>query len=372
VEHANSGIVSLAFALMVDGGEFNRRIVQGIGLDKAAAVIWRAQSLYLSPVSDFRALATSLSFACQTIRAAKVPIYRLRTTALAPGMVRATLPPMSAHDCLQVRTAVRAVEMRKDSPCAPQPSMDQSEAPVYCAAGSIPPADPELSRFLTSETVGHQCCRNLFHDTFHTSLLSKGWNTKVIPSHVNSTQLACSRRQVRNWEMAWRRPPRYDLKRGSRGQWVVFCATPMAGDCREGQIGEARILRLTTPSIRIPSSFTSSNRLLLGFSHYFALEKDWDGANLKLHVNGADPVLVPSSVFQHNPYPSSLLKADDADGFLSTNPLQGEPAFTGGGSLNSQRGLWVNSQVELHLLDVKAGDTLEVTWEVGTDACTGW
>ncbi len=42
--HGNSGVVNHGYALLVDGGTFNNVTVDGIGLDKAANIYWRAQS----------------------------------------------------------------------------------------------------------------------------------------------------------------------------------------------------------------------------------------------------------------------------------------------------------------------------------------
>ena len=47
--HSNSGVPNHAYALLVDGGTFNGQTVTGIGLDKAAAIYWRAQTAYLTP-----------------------------------------------------------------------------------------------------------------------------------------------------------------------------------------------------------------------------------------------------------------------------------------------------------------------------------
>ena len=42
--HSNSGVVNHGYALLVDGGTYNGVDVNGIGLDKAANIYWRAQA----------------------------------------------------------------------------------------------------------------------------------------------------------------------------------------------------------------------------------------------------------------------------------------------------------------------------------------
>ncbi len=48
--HSNSGVTNHTYALAVDGGTYNGQTLDGLGLDKAAAIWFRAQSHYLTPV----------------------------------------------------------------------------------------------------------------------------------------------------------------------------------------------------------------------------------------------------------------------------------------------------------------------------------
>jgi hypothetical protein len=123
-------------------------------------------------------------------------------------------------------------------------------------------------------------------------------------------------------------------------------------------------MRLTSPEIRLPATKILAARL--SFRHYIAIEPDYDGGNLKISVNGGAFELVPTSAFLFNAYKAQLLT--EADG--NTNPLAGQPAFTGTDS-GSLSGSWALSQVDLSALGVKAGDTVQLRFDMGTDGCTG-
>jgi len=55
---------------------------------------------------------------------------------------------------------------------------------------------------------------------------------------------------------------------------------------------------------------------------------------------------------------------------IATNPLAGQPAFSGtdGGSLF---GSWGQSQINLTLLGVVPGDTIRLRYDMSMDGCTG-
>ena len=57
--HINAGVPNHAFALIVDGGSYNGRSIDGIGLTRAAHVYWRAMSVYQVPLTDFALHADS-------------------------------------------------------------------------------------------------------------------------------------------------------------------------------------------------------------------------------------------------------------------------------------------------------------------------
>jgi Zn-dependent metalloprotease len=68
--HVNSGVLSHAFALAVDGGTYNGTTVAGIGLDKAARVFYRALSAHMLSTSSFDSAYNALLTAADELVAA--------------------------------------------------------------------------------------------------------------------------------------------------------------------------------------------------------------------------------------------------------------------------------------------------------------
>ena len=62
--HINSGVQNKAFALMVDGGAFNGYTIAPVGLDKAVAVIYRANDLYLTSSAKFLDAYNAINQSC--------------------------------------------------------------------------------------------------------------------------------------------------------------------------------------------------------------------------------------------------------------------------------------------------------------------
>ena len=87
---------------------------------------------------------------------------------------------------------------------------------------------------------------------------------------------------------------------------------------------------------------------------------------MKISINGGAFVIVPGLGVHLQPYNSTLTPAAAGN----TNPLAGQPAFTGtdGGEV---AGTWGESQIDLTRLGVKAGDTIQLRFDFGQDGCTG-
>lgn len=109
--HTNSGINNKAAYLITDGDTFNGYTVTGLGLDKAAAIYYEAETNLLTSASDYGDLYNDLPQACTNLI----------------GTVGIT-----GADCAQVTNAVNAVEMNGTPAAAPNP-----EAPV-CPSGQSP------------------------------------------------------------------------------------------------------------------------------------------------------------------------------------------------------------------------------------------
>ena len=91
----------------------------------------------------------------------------------------------------------------------------------------------------------------------------------------------------------------------------------------------------------------------------------FDGGNVKVSINGGAFTVVPASAYIFNK-PTTLLTAAAGN----TNPLAGQPGFTGtdGGEI---KGSWGESQVDLTRLGVKPGDTIQFRFDFGRDGCGG-
>jgi Zn-dependent metalloprotease len=94
--HVNSGILDHAYALMVDGGDYNGHTIAGIGLTKAGQVMYRALTTYLTQTSDFGDAEIAINQSCSDLAA---------TGALL------------GSDCDSVATALVAVELSDPWPC---------------------------------------------------------------------------------------------------------------------------------------------------------------------------------------------------------------------------------------------------------------
>ena len=106
--HMNSGISNHAFALLADGGSYNGRVIDGVGLDHALHIFWRAFSTYLTPVSDFSDLANGIEAACADLIGFPLP----EPLPTGPSTWGNTLAPLTSGNCAQVTEVVLATELR--------------------------------------------------------------------------------------------------------------------------------------------------------------------------------------------------------------------------------------------------------------------
>jgi Zn-dependent metalloprotease len=101
--HTNSGVGNRAAALITAGGTLNGQTVQGLGIDKTAAVYYETLTAMLTSASDYADLAVALPQACRNL------------IGEAAGITET--------DCTQVDKAVLATEM------ATQPTTPGAAAP---------------------------------------------------------------------------------------------------------------------------------------------------------------------------------------------------------------------------------------------------
>lgn len=311
--HTNSGVPNHAFALVVDGGRFNDREIGAIGLTKAAHVWWRAMSVYQVPTTDFADHADLVELSCADL--VGEPLTDLVDGSLSPETV-------TPADCAQIAAAMNAVGMR-----AP---------PAHCTFRPLLAPDPPA---LEGEVV--------LDERFVAPPV--GWvvsNRGVYPEYV-----------PRDW--TWTA----DVPAGGDGDGAMFAIdSRFIGDCQPGSDDQSGVMYLHSPVLR---AAYGSEPPVVALDHWVSTEAEWDGANVKLQVDGGPWHVIPPSAFGHNPYNGALKRRTDGN----PNPMAGEPAFTGsdGGSVE---GSWGQSQVDLRGL-VKPGQWYRLRFDLGVDGCNG-
>ncbi|MEZ4732273.1 MAG: M4 family metallopeptidase [Caldilineaceae bacterium] len=322
--HQNSGVPNHLFALLVDGGVYNNVTVNAIGLTRAAHIHWRAQSAYLTEVSDFSDHANALTAACTDLIGQ--PLYALSTDG--PNSWGTIAPEtITAEHCAAVAGAIAAVELQTPpTQCDLSPLLDP-DAPPLCTAPTAP-------------------------TTFHQQSWENGLGNWTVGRRAlaNPTQFS-----IPNWSVVGNLPD------GRTGQ-AAFGPDPLANGDNCQELDESGVIYLQSPPIGVP---TYANPPRLAFDHWVATEAGWDGGNLEIRVNGGVWTQLAANVFTFNGYNGSL--ATKLAG--NTNPLAGEPAFTGSNN-SSVGGSWGQSQVNLSGY-ARAGDTVEFRFELGLDGCNG-
>lgn len=146
--HFNSGVPNHFYALLVDGGSYNSRVVTGIGLAKAGKIAYRALTQYLGSASGFYDAANALRQSCTDL------------TGTAG---------ITSSDCTQVDQAIGAVEMDHPTLC----SGEIAYVPQLCPSGD--PID-------------------IFFDDFESGVSNTNWGVSSVGQHswYVSTDFAAS------------------------------------------------------------------------------------------------------------------------------------------------------------------------------------
>jgi hypothetical protein len=320
--HSNSGVPNHGFALLVNGGTYNGHTVAGIGLTKAAAIYWRAQSVYQTPSSDFTDHAESLEQSCADLVGQKVNNL---STASTPN--RGPRQTITSGNCTSVAEMTQAVEFRQDptEQCHFQPIL-QPEAPPVC---------------------GDQPATEVFKDDFEDGQLD-GWTLSNQGVYTGWPGL--------DWATD------SSLPAGRAGS-AAFAADPDAGDCGAGDNDISGMMSMESPPIVAPGGTTR-----LSFTHYIASEQGFDGGNVWISVNGRAYTQIPTAAFLFNPYNQALVTAAGGN----TNPMAGQLAFTGTDA-NKLVSSWGTSIVDLAATGarISAGDSLRFRFDFGMDGCAG-
>jgi Zn-dependent metalloprotease len=316
--HINSGIPNHAFALLVDGGNFNGYSINAIGLTKANHILFRAKTHYQGPATDFVAHADALEQSCADLTGSNL-------ASLTDGSPSGEI--VTAANCAEVTKAIAAVELRTlPNQCGFQPLLAKNPPPL-CEA-------PTKSR------------KVLFQDSFeHGNSSLARWQRSFGGTTPDFTE--------RYWELT------SDLPDDRPGK-AFFGPTPNIGTCAPGG-DESAVLHLDSPEITLPSSL---DNLRVAFDHWIATEFGWDGGNVKISVNDGPWALIDFTDFVYNSYNIFLIPPPD-----NTNPIAGEQAFSGsdGGSVD---GSWGRSIIDLEGYAMPK-DNIRLRFDIGNDGCTG-
>jgi Zn-dependent metalloprotease len=106
--HSGSGVANHAYAIMVDGKDFNGYSVTGIGPIKAAAVWYRALAFYLTPAANFSDAYAALNQSANDL---------VGTFPLDPRTGLVSTTAFTVADAAQVDDALLAVELDGQGAC---------------------------------------------------------------------------------------------------------------------------------------------------------------------------------------------------------------------------------------------------------------
>ncbi|WP_290696622.1 M4 family metallopeptidase [Lacinutrix sp.] len=317
--HSNSGVPNHAYALLVDGGNYNGQVISGIGFTKAAHIFWRAQSQYLTATSDFIDLANALDASANDLLS--VNLEGLSTTGTPAG---ASGEIITATDIQQLTNAILAVELRiAPTQCGFTPII--GDAPAICDVGIDNP---------------------IYFEDWETG--TSGWNFNQVPTGATWTS--------RDWELET------SLPNNRVGNGIYAVNAPIGvlhgGNCQvDFQNG---IMQLESPIITMPNVATGVYEM--AFNHYVSTEPNWDGGNIKYKIDNGAWAILPASAFTSNAY-NGILNTSD-------NPMQNQEAFTGTDP-GSNKGSWGTSIIDLSSIGVMANSTIQIRFDFGTDGCNG-
>ena len=316
--HTNSGIPNHAFALLADGGTYNGRTVAPIGLTKAAHIYYRAQSIYQVQDSDFADHADALQQSCSDLIGKPL-------NALTGGP---SAEVIGTADCEQVTAAIAAVELRMSTAFCNFPPLLDSRTAATCSS--------------TTTTGVTQTIASFDFESDPTTT----WTASRFGTSPDFTP--------RDWTWVHALP----AKAGSG----FFAPNPNIGTCAPGG-DETGVLQLTSPDIVVPGNAEFARAT---FEHWVATEPGFDGENLEISVNGGAWQLVPRSEFTFNAYNTVLVSSSSGN----TDPLAGQPAWSGTNAGSVSEGSWGRTHVNLASF-ASPGDTIRLRWNLGSDGCVG-
>jgi bacillolysin len=329
--HNNSGVPNHAYSLAVDGGTFNGQTITGIGLTRAAAIWFRAESVYQTPTTNFAAHQQAIETSCNDLIGQTLYVLKTDTPSrtIAPETITA------AH-CGEVHKAMLAVEMSAPTTQCNFPPLLDPATPATCAG---------------SQTI--------LSENWESGTLN-GWTLLSVGERNNAAGLIEPNPDWpnTNWTISSTLPD------GHVGK-AAFALDSTGGTCASGGDISGHFA-IISPTINVPAGAT---RLQLSFDHYVLTEAGFDGGNLLVKVNNGSFTLVPQDKYVFNAPNAQLTPAVNPGGSASTDPKASEFAWTGA-NISTGTGSWGTTIVDLSTL-AQPGDTVQLKFDFGEDGCGG-
>lgn len=330
--HTNSGVPNHAYAMLVDGKEFNGITIPAIGMTKAAHIYFQAETQYQTPTSNFSAHADALEQSCRD----------LTGKPLNDVLGNVSTEVITAADCAAVSKAIEAVQFRSSV-------REKCGYVNVLKAESTTPATCPTGEFVFPT----------FKETWEGGAIPATWTqTKNITGDFDSPTFDFSISS--------------DLVAPHTGK-ALFARNDGDGTCAAGGDASGSI-RIDSPDIIVPE-----NASFLSFTHLMQSEQGFDGGNLKYSVDGGAFAIVPQAAFSYNEHTgvfgdSPLLPIPDPIGLPgngnNTSPLAGEAAWTGSDQ-GEATGSWGTTVVKIADLGASKGQKIKFRWEFGQDGCGG-
>lgn len=298
--HINNGVNNKAVYLLVEGGKFNKVTISPIGWDKVLGIYYYAQTHLLTSGAGYDDLYAAVNQACAGM------------TGGSEGI--------TADDCMQVRKALDAVEMKKAHKSSFNPDAS------VCPSGK------------------YQVPNYLFHDDFENG--DSNWIFEAISGNSR-------------WSLA---PGDVHITYAASGDYALFGNDFDATIDREEQVSDT--FAAMANGVYIPPG----SQPVLYFNHSFGFEHYppkktkyyFDGGVLEYSIDDGVNWLDAKSLFDAGTKYTGKLYNGKYAGF---NPLRNRYAFRG-----ESHG-YVSSRYDLSKL---AGKTVRFRWRLGTDYTGGF
>jgi bacillolysin len=333
--HTNSGVSNHAYAMLVDGKEFNGYKIPAIGLIKAAHIYFQAETHHQTPTTNYPQHADALEESCAD----------LIGQPLNDVFGKVSSEKITAADCAAVHTATLAVEFRNT------PAMTVAQKCDY-----KPVLEPETSTTQICAAGKHAMAT--YQQNWESGTVPADW-TQGFATTGDSTPTKFS------WAIA------SDLPAPHSGK-ALYAVDNTGGTCTTG--GDiSGSYWIDSPALTVPD-----NASYLSFNHYMQAEAGFDGGNLKYSVDGGAFAIVPPTAFTYNAHSGAFSDAPLIEGVPdpvglfgnNTNPLAGQAAWTGADQ-GEATGSWGTTVVDVSKLNAAKGAKIKFRWEFGNDGCGG-